>query len=89
MVGFNYYIPVYTGVHPCILHIYLCIPVYTGIDLHMYTGVYTFCVYLYTGVHARYLGNTVLNHATYGCSSMLAFRGLDSSGSNLNGSFLL
>ena len=32
----------------------------------MYTGVYTLCVYLYTGIHERYQGNTVLNHATTG-----------------------
>ena len=29
----------------------------------MYIGVYTLCVYLYTGTNVRYQGNLVLNHA--------------------------
>ena len=64
---------VYTVVYPCIpvyTYVYgLLVTMYTGIYLRMYTGVYILCVYFtnfYTGIHERYQGNMVLNHATYG-----------------------
>ena len=54
-------IPVYTGCIAVCTCVYWCIPTYVYWCIHIR-------VYLYTGIHVRYQGNAVLNHAISHCS---------------------